>query len=196
MLVVLLWVINMSIVDEFKAFLSSKQQPQQGAVATGKVEDAQKPKVDYTDVVHYIESKRGKRMNAPTSSATGHFQFIDSTWNAYVKQHKLGYSLEDRNDFEKSKKVFELYTEDNRKQLRNSLKREPNNTETYMAHKLGPGVASVFMKAEPTATVDKVVNKAALRANKNVFYNKDGSPKKVKEVYSYFNEFFRKPPEQ
>lgn len=170
--------------------MSSKQQAPQGAVATGKVVNAPQ-KVDYTDTVHFIESSRGKRMEAPTSSASGHFQFIDSTWNAYVKKHNLNYSLEDRKDFDKSKKVFDLFTEDNRKQLRNSLKREPTYTETYMAHKLGPGVATSFMKASPTAPVDKVVGKAALKANRQVFFNKDGTPKKVKEVYGYFNDFFK-----
>ena len=170
--------------------MSSKQQAPQGAVATGKVVNAPQ-KVDYTDTVHFIESSRGKRMEAPTSSASGHFQFIDSTWNAYVKKHNLNYSLEDRKDFDKSKKVFDLFTEDNRKQLRNSLKREPTYTETYMAHKLGPGVATSFMKASPTESVDKVVGKAALRANRQVFFNKDGTPKKVKEVYGYFNDFFK-----
>jgi len=189
-MMVLLLGINMSISDKIKEFMSSKQQAPQGAVATGKVVNAPQ-KVDYTDTVHFIESSRGKKMDAPTSSASGHFQFIDSTWNAYVKKHNLNYSLEDRKDFNKSKKVFDLFTEDNRKQLRKSLKREPTYTETYMAHKLGPGVAASFMKASPTEPVDKVVGKAALSANKQVFFNKDGTPKKVKEVYGYFNDFFK-----
>ena len=47
------------------------------------------------------------------------------------------------------------------------------------------------MKASPNATVDKIVGKAALRANRNVFFNEDGKPKKVKEVYGYFNNFFQ-----
>jgi hypothetical protein len=194
---------NMDILERFQNFMSSRQQTTEqrgGAVVTGTVEDArpkqpeQKP-VDYTDRVWFVESSRGKLMEAPTSSAKGHFQFIDRTWDAYVKKHNLDFKPEDRFDFEKSKKVFELFTQDNVRSLRRGLGRDPTYTEKYMAHKLGPGTAVSFMKASPNATVDKVVGKAALRANRNVFYNKDGSPKRVKEVYSYFNDFF-KPEEQ
>ena len=178
--------------------MSSRQPAQQeqrgGAVVRGTVVDArptpEPKKVDYTDTVWFIESSRGKLMDAPTSSAKGHFQFIDSTWNAYVNKHNLNFKPEDRFDFDKSRKVFELFTEDNRRSLRRGLGREPSYTETYMAHKLGPGTAVKFMKASPNTTVDKVVSRAALRANRNVFFNNDGTPKKVREVYSHFNNFF------
>jgi hypothetical protein len=185
---------NMDILEKFQNFMSSRQPEQRGgAVVTGTVQDAPKPAakpVDYTDTVWFIESSRGKLMDAPTSSAKGHFQFIDSTWNAYVKKHNLDFKPEDRYDFDKSKKVFELFTEDNKRSLKRGLGREPTYTEKYMAHKLGPSTAVQFMKASPNATVDKLVSKAALKANRNVFFDKDGKPKKVKEVYKYFNDFF------
>jgi hypothetical protein len=185
----------MDILDKFQQFMSSRQPTEQrgGAVVSGTVQDArptQKP-VDYTDTVHFIESSRGKLMDAPTSSAKGHFQFIDRTWNEYVDKHKLGFKPEDRYDFEKSKKVFELFTADNVRILKSKLEREPTYTEKYMAHKLGPGTAVNFMKASPNTTVDKVVSKAALKANRNVFYNEDGKPKRVKDVYKYFDNFFQ-----
>lgn len=185
----------MDILERFNSFMSSRQPAQQeqrgGAVVTGKVQD--KPAglpVDYVDTVHFIESSRGKLMDAPTSSAKGHFQFIDSTWNAYVKKHNLDFKPEDRYDFDKSKKVFELFTEDNVRVLRKGLDRDPTHTEKYMAHKLGPSTAVRFMKASPNATVDKIVGKAALRANRNVFFDEEGKPKRVKDVYKHFNNFF------
>lgn len=191
----LILVINMDILEKFQQFMSSRQPTEQrgGAVVTGTVQN--KPAgglpADYVDTVHFIESSRGKLMDAPTSSAKGHFQFIDSTWNAYVKKHNLDFKPEDRYDFEKSKKVFELFTQDNVRILKNRLERDPTNTEKYMAHKLGPSTAVNFMKASPNATVDKIVSKAALRANRNVFFNEDGKPKRVKDVYKHFDNFFQ-----
>jgi hypothetical protein len=186
---VLLWAINMSISDKIKEFMSSRQQAPLGAVATGKVQDAQ-PQVDYTDTVHFIESGRGTNMKAKTSSAKGHFQFIDSTWNGLVKQNNLGYKPEDVYDYEKSKKVFDLYTAENKKVLKKGLGREPNFTETYLAHKLDGKNAIKLLKASPNKSVEEVVSKPALEANKSVFYNKDGTPKKVVDVYKHFNNYF------
>jgi len=202
-LVALLLMTNMDILDKFQQFMATRQSTEQrgGAVVTGKVEDArpQQPSKqavgglpeDYVDTVWFIESSRGKNMRAPTSSAKGHFQFIDSTWKGFVDKYKLGYKPEDVYDYEKSKKVFELYTEENKKLLRRSLGREPNYTEKYLAFKLDGKNAVKFLKASPNARVDKVVSNAAIEANRNVFLNKDGTPKKVKEVYSYFNDFFQ-----
>ena len=183
----------MDILEDFTNFITGKRKNPE---VSGKVQEAQPPQLDrYTDVVHFIESKRGKVMDAKTSSAKGHFQFIDKTWSDYVTKNKLDYTPEDRYDFEKSKKVFELFTQDNVKVLRKELARDPTDTEKYMAHKLGPGTAAKFMKSTPNASVDKIVSKQALAANKNVFYTKEGKPKKVREVYSYFDDFFINQPQ-
>jgi hypothetical protein len=179
----------MDISEKIKEFMASRKQPPQGAVATGKVENAPE-QVDYTDTVHFIESGRGTNMRAKTSSAKGHFQFIDSTWNGFVKQYNLGYKPEDVFDYEKSKKVFDLYTAENKKVLKKGLNREPNFTETYLAHKLDGKNAVKLLKASPDLPAEKVVSKSALAANRNVFYNKDGTPKTVMEVYSHFNNYF------
>lgn len=180
----------MDILEDFKNFLTGRRANPE---VSGKVQEAQPAKVDkYTDVVHFIESKRGTVMDAKTSSAKGHFQFIDKTWEDYVTKNKLNFSLEDRYDYEKSKKVFDLFTQDNVNVLRKGLSRDPTDTEKYMAHKLGPGVAVKFMKATPNTSVDAIVGKRELAANKNVFYTKDGKPKKVRDVYSYFDDFFMK----
>jgi hypothetical protein len=202
----------MDILEDFKSFMSGRKQSTEqrgGAVVRGVVEDArpqqsQQPSKqavgglpeDYVDTVWFIESSRGKNMNAPTSSAKGHFQFIDSTWKGFVDKYDLGYTAEDVFDYDKSKKVFELYTEENKKVLRRGLGREPNYTEKYLAFKLDGKNAVKLLKSSPNTTVDKVVSKAAINANKNVFLNKDGSHKKVKEVYSYFNNFFQQNKQQ
>lgn len=181
----------MDILEDFKNFLTGRRAP--NPEVSGKVQEAQPAPINkYTDVAWYIESKRGKNMDAPTSSAKGHFQFIDKTWNTYNTKYNLGYTLDDRYDYEKSKKVFDLFTQDNVNALRKGLGRDPSDTEKYMAHKLGPGVAIKFMQAKPNAPVNTIVGKSALAANKNVFYTKEGKPKKVSDVYSYFNDFFMK----
>jgi hypothetical protein len=194
----------MDFVKLYQDFMAGKQQSTEqrgGAVVTGKVEDArpqQPPKQavgglpeDYIDTVWFIESSRGTIMESKTSSARGHFQFIDRTWNAFNDKYKLGFTPEDRFDFEKSKKVFGLATEEDSKFLRRRLKREPTYTEKYMTFKLGMGTAGKFLSAPPNRTVDKVLSKDVLNANRQVFFNKDGTPKRVRDVYGYFDEFFK-----
>jgi hypothetical protein len=127
---------------------------------------------DYVDTVWFIESSRGTIMESKTSSAKGHFQFIDRTWNAFNDKYKLGFKPEDRFDFEKSKKMFSLATQEDVKFLRNRLKREPTYTEKYMAFKLGMGTAGKFLAAPPNRTVDKVLGEAALKANRQVLLQK------------------------
>lgn len=91
-----------------------------------------------------------------------------------------------RGDPNISLKVFADFTLQNKKELQGALGRQVNDAELYMAHFMGSGGAANFLKAfavQPGASAVDVVGGAAAAANRSVFYNRDGSPKSVSQVY-------------
>ncbi len=154
---------------------------------------------------------------ASTSSATGLYQFIDSTWMKMVKDHggkhglaqyadqiKLDgngrYSVADPAmkrqilDLRKDPKVSAVlgaeFALDNKETLERSLGRKVGSTELYLAHFLGAGGATRFM-----AAIDRNGNLPAAHllpdaaaSNKSVFYDKEtGKPRSVAEVFKLFS---------
>lgn len=145
---------------------------------------------DYYNRLSEIESNNNSQARSKTSSASGKFQFIKSTWEGLVKKHGLPYTLEDRFDPEKSKKVAELYTQENANYLKSKLGINPNNTDLYAAHLMGIGGASKFLstlKKNPNASAYDVATSAQINANKPIFLRKDGTVKTAKEVYDTLN---------
>lgn len=180
----------MDVVDLFKGYFDK----QKGAVATGKVVDAQKQDYDwdgYLERLEMVESSGGKNLKSKTSSASGAHQFTEDTWKDYTKKMGVDYSLEDRFDYKKSREVTKYFSNENKKRLSGVLGRTPTFTELYMAHKLGPTGSNKFFKAKPTTTIDQIVSGSALKANKNVFYNEKGKPRTAAEVFGIFEEKFK-----
>lgn len=165
-----------------------------------------------------IESGLDPRAKASTSSATGLYQFIESTWLRMIRQHggKYGHAeaaeaisptgaprvgdpamrariLELRKDPALSAAMAAEYTKSNQDQLRLALRREPTANELYMAHFLGPQSASRFLQAwssDRTAIAADVVPDAAA-PNRRVFFAPDGRPRSVEEVLSRFAQRFQ-----
>ena len=162
-------------------------------MATGKGEQpapAETPtqpaptKPDYLERLKMAESGGKADVKAATSSATGHHQFIESTWKTLSEKYKLNYSLEDRKDPAKSREVAELYTNENKKILSKVLGKEPTDTQLYAAHFLGTTGAKKFVSAKPFELATKVVNKEQVAANKSIFFDKETKkPRTVAEVY-------------
>jgi hypothetical protein len=159
-------------------------------IVTGKGEQPtpaaipESPKPDYLERLKIAESSGQADAKAKTSSATGHHQFIERTWNELSDKYKLNFKLEDRTDPEKSRKVAELYTNENREALKKVLNREPSDTQLYAAHFLGTSGAKKFLTAQPFKLAKDVVNKDQVQANKNIFYDvKQNKPRTVAEVY-------------
>jgi hypothetical protein len=172
-----------SIADEFEAFRSGGKQQPAAPLVQPAVEAPKKP--DYIERLKYAESGGDVAAKAKTSSAVGHHQFVKKTWGELSTKYNLGYGLEDRLDPEKSRKVAELYTDENRKILTKALKAEPTDTQLYAAHFLGPTGAKKLLLAPPMAPAIKHVDAAQVKANKNIFYDKQtGKPRKVIEVYA------------
>jgi hypothetical protein len=158
------------------------------------------------------ESGGNPTARAPTSSASGLFQFVDQTWLSTLKQHgaKYGYARYadlisqgsdgrfNVNGDEARRAVMGLkldphaaslmageLTSDHAAYLRGRLGREPSAGELYAAHFLGPQGSAKLIQAvgsNPAASASALFPDAA-RANRSIFY-RDGRPATVSEVYA------------
>lgn len=166
------------------------------------------------------ESNFDADVKAKTSSATGLFQFIEQTWLEMVAKHgykhglgkygqEIAFSpkngrvsvssskmkqeiLELRKDPEIASKMAAEFAKDNRDYLMRETKSDVGSTEMYLAHFLGAGSAAKFingMDRNENQSASRLFPDAA-RANKNVFYNGNGTPKSLKQVYAFFNKKF------
>jgi hypothetical protein len=178
--------------------LFQKKEQQSGREVRGVIQDAPQPeptepqrqpakqRKPFLDILAFLESSNNPKAQSKTSSAAGLYQYTVDTWNDFNKRMGANYSLEDRFDPVKARKVAEFHVNQNVEMLKGILNREPTYTEKYMAHFMGRTGVQRFLKANPMDTVDKVASPAQLKANRAVFYNKDGKPRKVHEVYEFF----------
>ena len=163
-----------------------------------------------------VESGMRPDARAGTSSASGLYQFIDQSWLGVVKQHGaehgLGWAADSikqnssgryvvsdpaarrqilglRNDPTAASLMAAEHASDNRDALETSLGRGATGTDLYMAHFLGLGGAKKFLGAMDANSGRSAASlfPAAARANKNVFYAQDGSPRSLGEVYQRFS---------
>ena len=162
------------------------------------------------------ESSFNPKAKAKTSSASGLYQFIESTWLSMVKKYgdkhgmgaladKIGTNGKDssldtrqeilalRNDPEKASALAAEFANENKRYLETNWGGEVGSTELYFAHFMGAGGASAFLKARdanPFQQAALIFPKAAA-ANRNVFYDtKTGRPKTMDEVYAFFDKKF------
>ena len=159
------------------------------------------------------ESNFDAGAKASSSSATGLFQFIESTWLETVKttgdRHGLGdyadditqrsdgsYTVRDparrreildlRKDPTVSAAMAGEFTRKNATYLEGKLGREPSDGELYAAHFLGAGGASKLIRlaeSDPERAADGVFPRQA-RANRSIFYDDNGSARSVSDVLS------------
>ena len=176
----------------------------QGAIARA----SQRTGVDFDYLLAQARLESGLNPNAKagTSSATGLYQFIDSTWLRTLDRHgaKHGMDWADaaigpngrvadratrdhllslRYDADTSSLMAAELTRENADGLRNTLGREPQPAELYLAHFLGLGGAQQFLGAlesNPGQSAAALMPQAA-RANRPIFYD-GGSPRSVGEV--------------
>jgi hypothetical protein len=161
-----------------------------------------------------VESGLNAGARASTSSASGLYQFIESSWLAVVKkhgsEHGLGWAADAigqtaggrytvtggnraailalRNNPEVASLMAAEHAGDNKAVLEGTLGREATGTDLYMAHFLGLGGAKQFLKAMQASPDRSAASlfPAAARANRGVFYEKDGSARSLTEVYERF----------
>ena len=164
-----------------------------------------------------LESGLNANAKAGTSSATGLYQFIDSSWLSIVKKHGadagLGWAanaiqpgangkltvadgatksaiLALRNDPAIASMMAAEHASDNKTALEGTLGRAATGTDLYMAHFLGLGGATKFlsaMQASPGASAASMFP-AAAAANHGIFYAANGDARSLSDIYQRFGD--------
>jgi hypothetical protein len=147
-----------------------------------------------------------------TSSAAGLFQFVDSTWLDMVHRFGDKYGVGDLaqqitqtssgklvvSDASTKQKILDLrqdptlsanlaaeYVKQNQSEMEQALGRPLSRGDLYMAHFLGAGGATQFLKAldskGDTPAAQLLPDAAA--ANPSIFYDSSGRAKSVREIY-------------
>lgn len=162
-----------------------------------------------------VESGMRTNARAGTSSATGLYQFIEQSWLGVVKEHGqkhgLGWASDSirqtssgrfivsdpetrrailslRNDPQAASLMAAEHASDNKDSLEASLGRDATGTDLYMAHFLGIGGARKFLKAMDGNAERSGASlfPAAARANRNIFYSPNGTPRSLGQIYERF----------
>jgi hypothetical protein len=173
--------------------------------------------VDFSLLMAQAQQESGFQPDAKASgsSATGLFQFIDSTWLGLVQRYGAKYGvgalaqqittdgnsravvadaatrqriLDLRKDPSLSAALAGEYTRENKASLEQALGRPADNADLYMAHFLGANGAIAFLKAAGSAggTPAADLLPAAAAANPGVFYDASGRKLSVAEIYGNF----------
>ena len=168
---------------------------------------------EYLLATAQIESRLNPKAQAPTSSASGLYQFVDQTWLGTLKQDgsALGlgryadaisqsadgrYTVSDpamrtailrlRNDPSVSALMAGAFTRNNAAQLASAIGRQPTDGELYIAHFLGSDGAAKLIGAaanNPQANAVQMFPQAAT-ANRSVFFDRFGLARSAGGVYS------------
>lgn len=163
-----------------------------------------------------VESALNPDAKARTSSATGLYQFIDSTWLNTVKRHGARFGLSGLADAitvgsngaahvadpARRADILALRSnpqiaawmaaglaEDNAAHLMPILGRQPDHGELYLAHFLGAGGAGRFLSAmqdNPHQSAASLFAKAAA-ANPPIFYDANGGARSLAGVMSHLD---------
>lgn len=155
---------------------------------------------------------------AAGSTATGLYQFIDSTWLGMVKAHGAehgighyadmiterpggGLTVADpaarreilglRNDPRLNALMAGEYANDNQEYLERTVGGAIGTTDLYLAHFLGAGGAATFLRAmrgNPDQPAAGIFPEAAA-ANQGVFYDRQtGSPRSLRQIYAWLEQ--------
>lgn len=158
-----------------------------------------------------LESSLDPNARARTSSATGLFQFVDQTWLSMIDKHGadngLGWAanavrrgsngrfyvsdptlrrqiMDLRRNPEAASAMAAEFASDNRAHLERRLGRDTQPVDLYLAHFLGAGGATRFLRAHeasPNASAAATFPDAA-RANRSIFFKRDGSARSFNEI--------------
>ena len=177
-----------------------------GSQITSAVKNAsRKTGVDFAYLMQQASAESSFRADAKakTSSASGLYQFIESTWMNMVDKHGDKYGIDktasrseilaQRNDPEKAAFMAAELAAENQSYLERRVGGDIGATELYFAHFMGASGAAGFlnaMKENPMQTAADIFPKAA-RANYNVFYDsKTGEARTLSGVYEFFDKKF------
>lgn len=152
-----------------------------------------------------VESNFNPEIKAATSSATGLYQFIKSTWMSMIDKYGEKYGIETegmtkeqildlRKDPEIASNMAAEFASENEQFLDTHWGGDVGSTELYLAHFLGAPNAAAFLNArdENGMKPAALIFPAAAKANKSIFYDtKTGRAKSLDEVYAHFDNKFQ-----
>jgi hypothetical protein len=162
------------------------------------------------------ESSFKPNLKAKTSSATGLYQFIESTWLNMVKKHGHKYGMKDLaaqidangrvEDPETRQEILKLrknpqkaaflaaeFAAENKEHLEKYVGGNIGSTELYFAHFLGASGAAGFLNALKQNPLSKAADlfPREAKANPNVFFDKNTKKaRSLADIYSYFENKF------
>jgi hypothetical protein len=169
------------------------------AVLPALEQAARRTGVDFDALFHTarLESGFDPLARARTSSATGLFQFIDSTWLSTLARHGPRHgiapssrteALSLRTDPEVAALMAAEHMADNAASLERATGRKPDATALYLAHFLGVGGAAKFLGALDQApdTPGIQLFPSAARANRAIFLDRTGAPRSLADIRDLF----------
>jgi hypothetical protein len=166
---------------------------------------------DYLLATARVESDLNPNLTMRSSTATGLFQFIEQTWLGTLKQAgpAFGYGhyadaisqtasgryvvadpalrneiMQLRKDPSANALMGGVFTQTNAAVLASRLGRTPSEGELYVGHFFGPyaGAKAIALAASnPTANAAEIFP-AAARANRSIFYDKQGNARSIAGV--------------
>ncbi len=185
--------------------------PQGLAYVLNSAGDKSNVDFDYLLQTAMRESSLNPEAKAPSSSAVGLFQFLESTWLQVMKEQgpRLGYqtyadaiSVDSDGDYVVRNKAMRqeilalredphvaadmaaAFTQANGEYLTARFGKHPSPGELYIAHFLGPQGAEKLFRAgldNPDEIAAKLFPEQA-KANPQIFYN-SGEPRTIRELY-------------
>lgn len=121
---------------------------------------------DYYASIRAAESGGNDTAKNPNSTATGRYQFIQSTWDGLRAKHpELGLTADGRLDPEQQERAIRAFTEDNARTLVRAGVAVTNGT-LYAAHFLGAGTAAKVLRAGLDQSMSSLVGAGVMAANK------------------------------
>ena len=173
--------------------------------------------IDFGMLMAQAKEESGFRVDAKASgsSATGLFQFINSTWLGLVQRFGEKYGVGDlaqriatdstgqatvadpalrerilalRKDPSLSAALAAEYARGNKGEIERALGRPAGNADLYLAHFLGAAGATALLKAvaQNGDAVGAALLPAAAAANRGVFFDDAGRARSVAEIYRSF----------
>lgn len=119
----------------------------------------------YFAAIRQAESGGNDSAKNPSSTATGRYQFIESTWNALVARHpEAGLTKDGRLDPAQQEIAIRLFTDENAAQLQ-AAGIEASNGNLYAAHFLGAGGAKQVLSAPDGTSIADIVSPGTIKAN-------------------------------
>ncbi|MCB9964330.1 MAG: transglycosylase SLT domain-containing protein [Rhodospirillales bacterium] len=146
-----------------------------------------------------VESSFNPDAKAKTSSASGLYQFLESTWLRMVDQYGEKYGipatlssrekLDLRNDPGTAAHMAAEFAADNKQYLEQNWQGAVGATELYLAHFMGAGGAAAFLNAKDANPLQPAADLFAKAANANraVFFDPlTQRSRTLQEVYDRF----------